>query len=186
MNLAKNILIVTGDAVEALEVIYPYYRCLEEGFSCVIAAPRKKRLQTVVHDFEAHMDTYTEKPGYGLDAHAAFADVNAADFDALIIPGGRAPEYIRLDPHLPGIVAHFFETGKPVASICHGSQVLATVREYLKDRTLTAYPACRPDVESCGATYATSAPYVEDNLVTAQAWPDLPGFMREFLKLLAV
>lgn len=179
----KRILIVTGDAVEALELIYPYYRCLEEGFDCTVASPKQKRLQTVVHDFEAHMETYSEKPGYGIESHVAFSEVDPATFDALIIPGGRAPEYIRLDPRLPGIVAHFFNENKPVASICHGSQVLATIGGLIQGRSLVAYNACRPDVEACGAIYVNQPFHVEGNLVSAHAWPDLPSFMREFIKL---
>ncbi|WP_139488072.1 DJ-1/PfpI family protein [Brevibacillus dissolubilis] len=183
--MSKKVLIVTGDAVEALEIYYPYYRCLEEGFETVIASPSKKLLNTVIHDFEPHSETYTEKPAYRLESHVAFSEVNPSDYDALIIPGGRAPEYIRLNEYLKPIVAHFFETNKPVASICHGSQVLALVREHLQGRELTAYQACRPDVEACGATYVSSSTlHVHGNLVSGHAWPDLPSFMREFIKLL--
>ncbi|GEC91776.1 MULTISPECIES: DJ-1/PfpI family protein [Brevibacillus] len=182
--MSKKVLIVTGDAVEALEVFYPYYRCLEEGYETVIAAPSVKTLHTVCHDFEAHSATYTEKPAYQLPAHVAFSDINPEAFDALIIPGGRAPEHIRLNEHLKPIVAHFFETNKPVAAICHGSQVLTIVREHLAGREITAYQACRPDVEACGAIYQTETLHVDRNLVSGHAWPDLPGFMREFLHLL--
>ncbi|USG66800.1 DJ-1/PfpI family protein [Brevibacillus ruminantium] len=182
--MSKKVLIVTGDAVEALEVFYPYYRCLEEGLETVIASPTKKTLHTVCHDFEAHSETYTEKPAYQLASHIAFADVNAEEYDGLIIPGGRAPEYIRLNEHLKPILAHFFEANKPVAAICHGSQVLALVSEHVRDREMTAYQACRPDVEACGAVYRTEPLHVHNNLVSAHAWPDLPGFMKEFLRLL--
>src|SRR5690606_13032955 len=103
-----------GDAVEALEIYYPYYRCLEEGYDVQIAAPSKKKLQTVVHDFTT-MDTYSESIGYLIDSHLAFEDVNSEEYDGLIIPGGRAPEYIRLNENVPRIVAHFFEENKPIA-----------------------------------------------------------------------
>ncbi|MEW9668175.1 DJ-1/PfpI family protein [Ammoniphilus sp. 3BR4] len=182
--MSKKVLIVTGDAVEALEIFYPYYRCLEEGYETVIASPTRKTLHTVCHDFEPHSETYTEKPAYRLESHVAFEEVNPADFDGLIIPGGRAPEYIRLNQHLKSIVAHFFAEGKPVASICHGSQVLALVSEYIQGKKMTAYQACRPDVEACGALYQTETLHVDGTLVSAHAWPDLPGFMREFIKLL--
>ncbi|HJV45970.1 MAG TPA: DJ-1/PfpI family protein [Bacillota bacterium] len=182
--MSKKVLIVTGDAVEALEVFYPYYRCLEEGFETVIASPQRKTLNTVCHDFEPHSETYTEKPAYRLDSHLSFEEVNPGEYDGLIIPGGRAPEYIRLNPHLKPIIAHFFETGKPVASICHGSQVLALVKEYLEGLEMTAYQACRPDIEACGAIYQTQTLHVHKNLVSGHAWPDLPGFMREFIQLL--
>ncbi|HET7657383.1 MAG TPA: DJ-1/PfpI family protein, partial [Bacillales bacterium] len=178
---AKKVLIVTGDAVEALEVYYPYYRCLEEGYETDIASPTKKVLHTVVHDFE-DWETYTEKPGYQIEATKAFADVDASLYDALIIPGGRAPEHIRLNDHLPGIVSHFFESNKPIAVICHGSQVLTTIGDALKGRELTAYNACKPEVESVGATYMDDTFYTDNNLISGHAWPDLPSLMREFVK----
>jgi len=182
--LAKQVLIITGDAVEALEVYYPYFRCLEEGFDTVIASPTKKTLYTVCHDFVPGVETYTEKPAYQIESHMAFADVKPEKFDGLIIPGGRAPEYIRLNENLKPIVEHFFKAGKPVASICHGSQVLSLVREYIQGKQMTAYQACRPDVEACGAVYQTNTLHVHENIVSGHAWPDLPGFMKEFIKLL--
>jgi protease I len=181
--MAKNVLIVAGDAVEALEIYYPYYRCLEEGYETVIASPKVKTLYTVVHDFEPHMETYTEKPGYQIQAQVSFADVDPSSFDGLIIPGGRAPEYIRLDENLQRIVRHFFTENKPVAAICHAALVLATVRDLMEGRTFTAYTACRPDVEGCGATYPDQTVHSEGNLVSAHAWPDLPGFMKKFVQL---
>ncbi|WP_077213581.1 DJ-1/PfpI family protein [Bacillus dakarensis] len=179
--MAKNVLIIAGDAVEALEIYYPYYRCIEEGYDVKIAAPSKKKLQTVVHDFIG-WDTYTESKGYLIDSHLSFEEVNPEDYDGLIIPGGRAPEYIRLNENVPKIVSHFFEENKPVAAICHAALILTTVKEYLKDRELTAYIACKPDVEACGATYIENTLHVERNLVSGHAWPDLPGFMREFVQ----
>ncbi|MDF2719710.1 MAG: putative intracellular protease/amidase [Paenibacillus sp.] len=182
--MSKKILIITGDAAESLEVYYPLYRVLEEGYEAVVASPTKKVLRTVVHDFEG-WDTYTEKPGYQLESHVSFADVDPAEFDALIIPGGRAPEYIRLDEHIPRIVSHFFETNKPVGAICHAALVLAALKNnsYFEGRTMTAYTACKPDIENLGATYAKETLCVDGNIVSGHAWPDLPGFMREFLKL---
>ncbi|GLV13166.1 protease [Alicyclobacillus hesperidum] len=181
--MPKRVLILTGDAVEALEVYYPYYRLLEGGVEAVIAAPTKKTLHTVVHDF-TDWETYTEKPGYLLQADMAFADVQPESFDGIIIPGGRAPEYIRLNEHIPRILNHFLVANKPVGAICHAAQVLEVVREQLQGRTLTAYIACKPSVEAMGAHYATQTLYVDGNLVSGHAWPDLPGFMREFMKLL--
>lgn len=181
--MSKKVLIVTGDAVEALEIYYPYYRLLEEGFDVTIAAPKKKKLHTVVHDF-ADWDTFVEKPGYLIDAHASFAEIDPTQYDALIIPGGRAPEYIRLDENLPKIVRHFFEANKPVAAICHASLVLETLPDIMKGRNMTAYIACKPGVEAIGANYVSEPTHVDNNFVSAHAWPDLPAFMREFIKLL--
>ncbi|MDF2658646.1 MAG: putative intracellular protease/amidase [Paenibacillus sp.] len=182
--MSKKILILTGDAVEALEVYYPFYRVLEEGYEAIIASPTKKVLKTVVHDFEG-WDTYTEKPGYLLESHTSFAEVNPAEFDGLIIPGGRAPEYIRLDPDVPRIVGHFFEANKPVGAICHAALVLSVLKNssYFQGRKMTAYSACKPDIENLGAEYAKETLCVDGNIVSGHAWPDLPGFMREFLKL---
>ncbi|KIL49441.1 DJ-1/PfpI family protein [Jeotgalibacillus soli] len=184
--MTKNVLIVTGDAVEALEVFYPYYRCLEEDISCTIASPVKKKLQTVVHDFLPEMETITEMWGYKIDSHASVDDIDPADFDGLIIPGGRAPEYIRMNPKVQEITAHFLKEDKPLGVICHGQQVLTPVREYIKGREMTAYIACRPEIEAAGAIYIEEHLHVDGNLVTGHAWPDLPGFMKEFFKILNV
>lgn len=181
--MTKKVLIVAGDAVEALEIYYPYYRLQEAGIEATIAAPTKKKLHTIVHDFVG-WETYTEKSGYLIEADVSFADVKPEEYDGLIIPGGRAPEYIRLNEHLPTIVRHFFVHEKPVGAICHAAQVLETVADVMQGRKLTAYIACKPSVEVMQATYVESPLYVERNLVSGHAWPDLPGFMREFLKLL--
>lgn len=184
--MAKKVLIATGDAVEVLEVYYPYYRLLEEGFEAVIAAPSVKKLNTVCHDFVEGWETYSEKPAHLLQADTAFADVDPASFDALVIPGGRAPEYIRSNPDLPRIIGHFIEADKPIGAICHGPQVFLSLsdRSYFQGKTMSAYSACRLDVESLGARYADGTLAVDGKLVTGHAWPDLPGFMRELIKLL--
>ena len=184
--MSKRVLIVTGDGAEVLEVYYPLYRVKEEGFDAVVAAPHLKTLNTVCHDFVDGWDTYTEKPAHLLPADIAFADVDPAGFDGLIIPGGRAPEFIRNDPELPRIVGHFLDADKPVGAICHGAQVFLALkdRSYFEGRTMTAYNACKLEVESLGAVYAEGTLHVDGRLVSGHAWPDLPGFMREFLNLL--
>ncbi len=179
-----KVLIVAGDAVEALEIFYPYYRLKEEGFEVHVAAPSKKELNTVVHDFEEGWETYTEKKGYIFRwVDLTFAEVKPEDYDGLYIPGGRAPEYIRTYPELEKIVKHFFETNKPVAAICHGPQILAAYG-LLKGKRATCYLAVKPDLISCGAEYKDEEVVVDGNLVTSRAWPDLPALMREFIKLL--
>ncbi|RDW17408.1 DJ-1/PfpI family protein [Oceanobacillus chungangensis] len=179
--MTKKVLILAGDAVESLEIYYPYYRCLEEGYEVTIAAPSAKKLHTVIHDFIG-WETYTESKGYLIEATASFADVNPENYDGLIIPGGRAPEHIRLNEHVPGIVSHFFEADKPIAAVCHASLVLTTVREYLQGRKLTAYIACKPEVEAAGAKYIEESNHVDGNLISGHAWPDLPGLLKEFVK----
>ena len=178
-----KILIVTGDGAESLEVMYPYQRLREEGFEVDIASPTKKVIQAVVHDFEPGFDTYTEKLGYRIPADLAFKEVNPQDYDGLVIPGGRAPEWIRNDEKLPSIVKHFFDAGKPVAAICHAALVLSAYG-LVSGKTLTAYPALRADVENAGGKFVDEEVVVDGNLVTSRAWPDHPGFMREFIKLL--
>jgi protease I len=178
-----KILILTGDAAESLEVMYPYQRLLEEGYEVKIAAPTKKKLHFVVHDFEPGYDTYTEKPGYSWDADLAFADVNPAEYAAIVIPGGRAPEYIRNDTDFRKIVREFFDKQKPVAQICHAALGLIAAG-VLKGRKTAAYPALECDVTGVGAEFVNSEAVVDGMMVSARAWPDHPAWMREFLKIL--
>lgn len=181
--LKPKVLILTGDAAESLEVLYPYQRLIEEGYEVHIAAPSKKKLHFVVHDFEAGYDTFTEKPGYSWDADLAFADVNPADYLALVIPGGRAPEYIRNNTDFQRILRHFFEQEKPVAHLCHAALAL-TVAGVLKGRRTAAYPALEPDVKAAGADFVDSEVVVDGLMVSARAWPDHSAWMREFVRLL--
>jgi protease I len=178
-----KVLILTGDAAESLEVMYPYQRLLEEGYDVKIAAPSKKKLHFVVHDFEPGYDTYTEKPGYSWDSDLAFADVNPADYAALVIPGGRAPEYIRNNAECLRIVQHFFQQAKPLAQICHAPLVLAAAG-VLKGKKTAAYPALEPDVRANGAEFVNGDAVIDGVMVSARAWPDHPSWMREFVKLL--
>jgi protease I len=178
-----KVLILTGDAAESLEVMYPYQRLLEEGYEVDLAAPSKKKLQFVVHDFVEGFDTYTEKPGYTWDADLAFSGVDPSDYAAVVIPGGRAPEYIRNDPDFARIVQHFFSDEKPVAQLCHAPLALASAG-VLRGRRTAAYPALQPDVEAAGAEYVDGAGVVDGAMVSARAWPDHPEWMREFIRLL--
>jgi protease I len=178
-----KVLILTGDAAESLEVMYPYQRLREEGYEVHIAAPSKKKLHFVVHDFEPGYDTYTEKPGYSWDADIAFADVNPSDYAALVIPGGRAPEYIRNDSACQKIVRNFFENQKPVAQLCHAALVLGACG-VLKGRRTAAYPALESDIRAAGAEFVNAEAVVDGTMVSARAWPDHPAWMREFVRLL--
>ncbi|MCE9668390.1 DJ-1/PfpI family protein [Myxococcus stipitatus] len=178
-----KILILAGDAAESLEVMYPYQRLLEEGYEVHIAAPSKKKLQFVVHDFVDGFDTYTEKPGYTWPADLAFSEVKPSDYVALVVPGGRAPEYIRNDADCQRIVRHFFDKNQPVAHICHGP-LLLTAAGVLKGRKSAAYPALKLDVQGSGAEFVDSSAVVDGQMVSARAWPDHPAWMREFMKIL--
>ncbi|MEV7602033.1 DJ-1/PfpI family protein [Kitasatospora sp. NPDC089797] len=181
--MTSKILLVTGDAAESLEVFYPYQRLREEGYQVDIAAPTKKRLQFVVHDFVDGYDTYTEKPGYTWPADLAFADVDPADYVALVIPGGRAPEYLRNDPDVQRITRHFFAGDKPVAQICHGPLITAAAG-VLDGRRTSAYPALAPDIAAAGAEFVEAEAVVDGVVVSARAWPDHPAWLRAFIEVL--
>jgi protease I len=186
----KRILMLVGDFVEDYEAMVPFQMLLMVGHRVDAVCPGKgpgDRVRTAVHDFEGDQ-TYSEKPGHQFGINADFAEVEPADYDALVIPGGRAPEYLRLNGRLLELVRHFFEADKPIASICHGQQILAAAG-VLEGRSCTAYPAVRPDVERAGASWCEvnetfSNAYVDRNLVTAPAWPAHPDWMSGFLELL--
>lgn len=187
---ARKILMLVGDFVEDYEVMVPFQMLLMVGHTVHVVCPGKKageKVRTAVHDFEGDQ-TYSEKPGHNFMLNASFDDVKPEDYDGLVIPGGRAPEYIRLNPRVLEMVRHFAEAGKPIASICHGQQVLVAAG-VVSGRTCTAYPAVKPDLTAAGASWAdvnetfTNA-VVDANLVTAPAWPAHPEWMRKFLELL--
>ena len=178
-----KVLILTGDAAEDLEVMYPYQRLLEEGYEVDIAAPSKKKLQFVVHDFVDGFDTYTEKPGHTWPADLAFADVNPSDYVAVVVPGGRAPEYIRNDADVQRILKHFAADDKPIATLCHGPLALAAA-DVLRGRRSAAYPALAPDIAAAGAEFVDGEAVVDGVMVSGRAWPDNPAWMREFMAIL--
>ncbi|HZG06453.1 MAG TPA: DJ-1/PfpI family protein [Streptomyces sp.] len=182
-SAAPAVLLVTGDAADSLEVLYPYQRLREEGYTVHIAAPRRKRLRFVVHDVEAGYDTYTEKPGYTWPADLAFTEVDPGRYAAVVIPGGRAPEYLRNDPELRKILKAFFDADKPVAQICHGP-LLTAASGGLGGRRVTAHPALEADMQAAGAFFRDREVVVDGALVSARSWPDHPGWMREFLAVL--
>jgi len=185
---AKKILMLVGDFVEDYEVMVPFQALLAVGHEVHAVCPDKKAgdaVRTAVHDFERDQ-TYSEKRGHNFTLNATFADVKAQDYDALVIPGGRAPEYIRLNPAVLDIVRHFAEKNKPIASICHGAQVLAAAG-VLRNRQCSAYPAVGPDVETAGGSYVNipvDKAHVDGNLVTAPAWPAHPDWLAKFLAVL--
>lgn len=181
--MAKKILILTGDAAETLEVFYPYHRLQEAGHEVHIGAPEARRLQFVVHDFVDGFDTYTEKLGHTWPADVAFADVDPKDYDAIVVPGGRAPEFIRNNKDAQRIVRHFFELDAPVAATCHGPLLLGAA-DVLKGRTLSAYPELAIDVQTAGGVFEDGGAVVDGNLVSARAWPDNGTWMGAFIKVL--
>jgi protease I len=178
-----RILLMTGDAGEAQEIYYAKYRLEEEGWQVQIAAPANRAFLSVVHDFEPGFDTYTEKPGYRVQADLGFDEVNPAEFQGLVLPGGRAPEYLRNQPKAVAIVRHFVESGKPIAANCHGPLLLAAARG-LEGRTVTGYPDLVLDLEAAGARFVDRDVVVDGTLVTVRGWPDNGPWMREFVQVM--
>ena len=185
---AKKILMIVGDFVEDYEVMVPFQALQMVGHTVHAVCPDKSAgdtVRTAVHDFEGDQ-TYTEKPGHNFALNAAFDEVKADDYDALVIPGGRAPEYIRLNDKVVDIVRQFDAADKPIAAICHGAQLLAAAG-VLKGKSCSAYPAVGPDVRSAGGEYvdiAVDRAHTHGNLVTAPAWPAHPQWLAQFLEVL--
>ena len=178
-----KILLLTGDAGEAQEIYYAKYRLEEEGWTVHIATTIKRTFLSVVHDFEPGFDTYTEKPGYRVDADLGLDDVDPAVYDALVLPGGRAPEYLRNRPKAVAIVRHFLDADKPIAANCHGP-LLVLAAGGGKGRVMTCYPELEPDLRAAGAEYVDRDVVVDGSLVTVRGWPDNGPWMREFVKIL--
>jgi len=184
----KKVLFLTGDFTEDYETMVPFQMLEMVGYEVHAVCPDKKKgdkIKTAIHDFEGDQ-TYSEKPGHHFTLNYSFDDVKVNEYDGLVIAGGRAPEYLRLNKKLIEMVKHFFSTNKPVAAICHGIQIL-TAADLVKGRKLTAYPAVGPEVNLAGGEYQdipVDGAYVDGNLVTSPAWPAHPSFIREFLKMM--
>ena len=181
--MSKNILIVTGDGGESYETLYAFHRFQEEQDNPVIAAPSKRRLHLVMHDFEPGWDTYVERQGYGFSATVSIEEAKAEDYDAILILGGRAPEYLRHNAKLLELTRQFDAAGKWIFAICHGIQVL-NCAGITKGRRVTCYEHVRAEVEQCGGTYITEQAVRDGRIVTAQTWESHPDFYREVFRCL--
>lgn len=181
--MSKRILIVTGDGGESYEALYAVHRFQEAGHEPVVAAPSKRRLHLVMHDFQPGWDTYTERPGYGLESNLSIAEASAVEFDAILILGGRAPEYLRYEEKLLNLVKEFLTLGKSVFAICHGIQVLAAAG-LVKNRRVTCYEHVRNEVELAGGTWDSRQAVRDGSIVTAQTWQSHPEFYREVFRCL--
>ncbi|MCA1862974.1 DJ-1/PfpI family protein [Janthinobacterium sp. HSC-3S05] len=185
---AKKILFLTGDFAEDYETMVPFQALLMLGHTVHAVCPGKKSgetIKTAIHDFEGDQ-TYTEKPGHLFTLNASFDEIDPADYDAVMIAGGRAPEYLRLNKKVIAAVRHFAEAGKPVAAVCHGAQLLAAA-DVIRGKRISAYPACAPEVTLAGGTYADIAvtdAVTDGQFVTAPAWPAHPAWLAQFVKLL--
>jgi len=185
---AKKILFLTGDFAEDYETMVPFQALQMVGHTVHAVCPGKKsgdKIKTAIHDFEGDQ-TYTEKPGHLFALNASFAEVDAAGYDALMIAGGRAPEYLRLDERVLAIVREFAAAGKPIAAVCHAAQILAAA-DVIRGKRISAYPACAPEVRLAGAEYAdidVAAAVTDGQFVTAPAWPAHPQWLAQFLQAL--
>jgi len=184
----SKVLIITGDFVEDYENMVPFQALLAMGHEVDAVCPDKNAgdsIATSIHDFEGDQ-TYSEKRGHNFVLNATFEDVNAEDYDALYLPGGRAPEYLRLNAKVIEIIKHFANSNKPIASICHGPQLL-TAAGVIKGKKVSAYPACQPEVEMAGAEFVdlpVDGAVTDGQLVTAPAWPAHPAMLKQFAALL--
>ena len=178
MASAKKILIVTGDAGESFEILYASHRLREEDYIPVIAAPSVKRMNLVMHDFEPGWDTYVERMGYIIPSDVSFDDVNTAEYEALLIPGGRAPEYLRNDTNVIRIVKEFHDSNKYIFAICHGVQILVTAG-LVDQKNIACYEHVKFEVEACGGIYITPDQAVKDGkIVTGKTWQCIRNFIK--------
>lgn len=174
----KKLLIITGDGGESYETLYAKHRFEEAGWEAIVAAPTKKLLNLVIHDFEPGWDTYVERKGYYVESDIAIADVNAADYEAILLIGGRAPEFLRNDQTVIDLVRHFSDHDKFIFAICHGIQILVTAG-LVKDKNITCYEHVKFEVESCGGTFIGKDQAVQDGkIITGQTWQSHPDFYR--------
>ncbi|MDX1637265.1 MAG: DJ-1/PfpI family protein [Balneolaceae bacterium] len=184
----KNILMLVGDFGEDYEIMVPFQALQMVGHTVHAVCPGKKSgdtVKTAIHDFEGDQ-TYSEKPGHNFALNATFSNIDPADYDALVISGGRAPEYLRREEGVLEMVNHFVNKNKPIAAVCHGLQILSAA-DAVKGKTITAYPACGPEMEAAGANYKdvdVTEVVVDGNLVTSPAWPGHPKWLAAFLQVL--
>lgn len=182
--MPHRILIVTGDAGESYEALYAVHRFMEAGDEPVVAAPSVRRLHLVMHDFEPGWDTYVERTGYGMEAQVAIADARAEDYDAILLLGGRAPEFLRHNEALLKLVRAFHESGKWVWAICHGIQILVAAG-LVSGRRVTCYEHVRLEVEHAGGTWDRHQAVRDGRMITAQTWQSHPDFYRLVYQALA-
>jgi len=178
MATRKKILIITGDAGESFEILYASHRLREENYMPVIAAPSVKRMNLVIHDFEPGWDTYVERMGYIIESNISFDDVNVEEYEAVLMPGGRAPEYLRNDARVIKIVKEFHKSNKYIFAICHGVQILVTAG-LVDQRNIACYEHVKFEVEACGGNYVTPDEAIKDGkIVTGKTWQSHPEFYK--------
>ncbi len=181
--MADKVLIIVGDASETLDTMYPYYRLQEAGFQPVVAAPEKRRYQMVLHEVKPGWTITKEWEGYTIDADVAFSEIDPEQYAGILFSGGRAPEYIRYDADLVRITKHFFETNKPVASVCHGVEIPAYA-DCVRGRKMATVPKCKFDLEICGGTFVDEPCVVDGNLVSGRTFHDNGHYVGPWIELL--
>jgi protease I len=181
-DFENKVLIVIGDGAEVLDTMGPYYR-LGEDYQVVIAAPKVDSYNLVIHELDIGWDITQERQGYRIESDIAFKDINPENYVGLVLPGGRAPEYLRYDEDLIRLTKAFFKMNKPVASICHGIEILAT-SDVLKGKKATTIPKCRFDITSCGGTYMTDPVVQDGNLICARGKKDISPWMKQFVEMI--
>ncbi|MCZ2147601.1 MAG: DJ-1/PfpI family protein [Bryobacterales bacterium] len=178
-----KVLIVIGDAAEALDTMYPLFRVQEDGHEAVVAGPEKRVYSLVMHEIPPGWDVTREGPSYHLASQIAFRDVREEEYAGLFLTGGRAPEYLRYDEDLLRIVRHFFTTQKPVAVVCHGAEITAAAG-VIQGKRMATVPKCRLDIELCGAVFVNEGCVRDGNMVSGRTWHDNALYMREFVRML--
>ena len=179
----SKVLIPVGDAVEAVDTLYPFFRVQEDGFEAVVAGPEARTYAMVMHEIPPGWDLAREGPSYHIDATVAFRDVDPKDYDGLFVSGGRAPEYLRYDQDLLRIVRHFFEEEKPVACVCHGVEIVAAA-DVIRGKKMATVPKCRLDVEFSGGTFVNEGCVLAGNMVSGRTWHDHHLYMPTFMRML--
>ncbi len=180
---SNKVLIIIGDATETLDTMYPYYRLIEAGFQPVVAGPEKRRYQMVLHEVKPGWTITKEWEGYTLEADVAFADIVEADYAGILFSGGRAPEYIRYDEDLVRVTRHFFETNKPVASVCHGVEIPAYA-DCVRGRRMATVAKCKFDLEVCGGIFVNEPCVIDGNLISGRTFHDNGHYVGPWIKLL--
>ena len=179
-----KILIPIGDAAEAMDTLYPYFRVREAGYQAIIAAPERRTYALVMHEIPPGWDITRESASYHLDSDIAFSEIDPEEYSGLFLTGGRAPEYIRYDPELIRTVRYFFAEGKPVCSTCHGAEIVAAA-DVIRGRRMATVAKCRLDIELCGATFVDAGCVRDGNLVSGRTWHDQHLYMAEFMQMIA-
>ena len=177
----SKVLMPVGDAVEAVDTLYPFYRVQEDGFEMVVTGPEARVYAMVMHEIPPGWDITREGPSYHIEATIAFRDVDPNEYDGLFVTGGRAPEYLRYDKDLLNIVRHFFEEKKPVACVCHGVEIVAAA-DVIRNKKMATVPKCQLDVEFSGGTFVNEGGVIDGNLVSGRGWQDQYLYMPVFMK----